>query len=158
MVMGPAADGRQVLSYASGTFVLTSFHRRKQAVADRVVHFDVYVDDVDRAIVFYQNVFGWSIEKIAGMDYWRITTGEGRPGIDGGLSKRERLTQGTIPQFGFTCTVDVADVHAAFAAALAAGGSEVHQPGPVPGVGYLAYVRDTEGNHLGLMQRDRGAK
>jgi len=127
-------------------------------VANRVVHFDVYADDVERAIAFYQNVFGWSIEKVAGMDYWLITTGAGEPGIDGGLSKRERPTQGTVPQFGFTCTVDVEDVQAAFAAAVAAGGSEVHQPGPVPGVGYLAYVHDTEGNHLGLMQRDRDAR
>jgi len=37
------------------------------------------------------------------------------------------------------------------------GAAAVHQPGPVPGVGYLAYVRDTEGNHLGLMQRDPDA-
>jgi predicted enzyme related to lactoylglutathione lyase len=28
----------------------------------------------------------------------------------------------------------------------------------VPGVGSLAYVRDTEGNHLGLMQRDPTTK
>jgi predicted enzyme related to lactoylglutathione lyase len=45
-----------------------------------------------------------------------------------------------------------------FEAALAAGGTEVHRPGPIPGVGYMAYVRDTEGNHLGLMQRDPAAK
>ena len=122
-------------------------------MANRVVHFDVYADDVERAIAFYQTVFGWSIAKVEGMDYWLIKTGEGDPGIDGGLSKRESSTQGTVPQFGFTCTVDVEDVRATFAAAVAAGGSEVHQPGPVPGVGYLAYVRDPDGNHLGLMQR-----
>ncbi len=127
-------------------------------MANRVVHFDIYADDVDRAIAFYRNVFGWSIEQVEGMDYWLIKTGEGEPGIDGGLSKRELPTQGNVPQFGFTCTVDVADVKAAFAAAVAAGGSELHQPGPVPGVGYLAYVRDPEGNHLGLMQRDPNAK
>jgi len=127
-------------------------------VANRVVHFDVYADEVERAIAFYHNVFGWTIEKVEGMDYWLIKTGVGEPGIDGGLSKRESPTQGTVPQFAFTCTVGVEDVHAAFAAAVAAGGSEVHQPGPVPGVGYVAYVRDTEGNHLGLMQFDRNAK
>ena len=127
-------------------------------MANRVTHFDVYADDVDRAIAFYQNVFGWSIEKVEGMDYWLITTGDGEPGINGGLSKRESPTQGTIPQFGFTCTVDVEDVRTAFAAAVAAGGSEIHQPDQVPGVGYLAYVRDTEGNHLGLMQRAPDAK
>ena len=127
-------------------------------MANRVVHFDVYADDVERAIAFYQNVFGWTIQKVEWMDYWLIKTGEGETGIDGGLGKRESPTQGETPQFGFTCTVAVEDVTAAFEAALAAGGSEVHKPGPVPGVGYLAYVRDTEGNHLGLMQRDPDAQ
>jgi len=74
------------------------------------------------------------------------------------LSKREHAPQGTVPQFGFTCTVDVADVHATLAAAVAAGGSVIHEPGTVPGVGYAAYFRDTEGNHVGLMQFDRNAK
>ena len=114
--------------------------------------------DIEATKRFYQQVFGWTIEKAEGMDYWLIRTGEGEPGIDGGLSRRESPTQGSVPQFGFTCTVHVADVQAAFAAAVAAGGSEVHQPGPVPGVGYAAYVRDTEGNHLGLMQFDHDAR
>ena len=127
-------------------------------MTNRVVHFDIYADDVDRAIAFYQNVFGWTIQKIEWMDYWLIKTGEGVLGIDGGLGKRTSPTQGAIPQFGYTCTVDVEDVNATFEAALAAGGAEVHKPGPVPGVGYMAYVRDTEGNHLGLMQRDPDAK
>ena len=127
-------------------------------MANRVVHFDIYVDDVDRAVAFYQTVFGWSIEKVEWMDYWLIKTGEEGRGIDGGLGKRTSPTQWDIPQFGYTCTVDVEDVNAMFEAALAAGGTEVHRPGPIPGVGYMAYVRDTEGNHLGLMQRDPAAK
>ncbi len=38
----------QMLSYALATFVLPSLNRRKQSVANRVVQFDVYADDVDR--------------------------------------------------------------------------------------------------------------
>ena len=127
-------------------------------MANRVVHFDIYADNVERAIAFYQKVFGWTIQKVDGMDYWLIKTGEGEPGIDGGLGQRTSPTNGDIPQFGYTCTVDVEDVNAAFEAALAAGGAEVHKPGPIPGVGYIAYVRDTEGNHLGLMQSDHNAQ
>jgi uncharacterized protein len=126
-------------------------------MANRVVHFDIYADDVERAIAFYQAAFGWAIQKVEGMDYWLITTGEGEPGINGGLGPRTSPTQGNVPQFGYTCTVDVEDVNITFAAALAAGGSEVHKPVPIPGVGYIAYIRDTEGNHLGLMQRDHTA-
>jgi uncharacterized protein len=127
-------------------------------MANRVVHFDIYADDVERAIAFYQKVFGWTIQKVDGMDYWLIKTGdEGELGIDGGVGKRTSPTEGDIPQFGYTCTVGVEDVNAAFEAALAAGGTEVHKPGPIPGVGYIAYVRDTEGNHLGIMQSDHNA-
>ena len=31
-------------------------------MTNRVAHFDIYVDDVDRAIAFYQTVFGWTIQ------------------------------------------------------------------------------------------------
>jgi predicted enzyme related to lactoylglutathione lyase len=125
-------------------------------VTNRVVDFDIDVDDVDRAIAFYQSVFGWTIQNVEWMDYWLIKTGEGEPGFDVGLGSARAPRRAIFPSLG--TTVDVGDVNAAFAAALAAGGTEVHQPGPIPGVGYMAYVRDTEGNHLGLMQRDSSAK
>jgi len=51
-------------------------------VADRVMQLGVYADVVDRAIACYQTVFGWSIAKVEGMDYWLFTTGEGEPGIN----------------------------------------------------------------------------
>ena len=42
--------------------------------------------------------------------------------------------------------------------ALATGGTMALPKMPVPGVGWLAYVKDTEGNILGMMQRDTGAR
>jgi hypothetical protein len=73
------------------------------------VHFNVYADDVDRAIAFHQTEFGWLIAKVEGMDYWLITTGERGRAIDGGLSQRESPSPGTVPQCGLTWTVDVED-------------------------------------------------
>ena len=96
-------------------------------MTNRVVHFDIHVDDVERALAFYQTVFGWTIQKVEWMDYW--------------LSKTA-----------------VKDVKHCVCSALAAGESEAHQPGPIPGVGYVGYVRHTERNYLGLMQRDPSAK
>ena len=56
----------------------------------RPIHFDVTVDDPERAMNFYKDVFGWKFEKWNGpMEYWMATTGdEKEPGINGGLSKR----------------------------------------------------------------------
>ena len=43
----------------------------------RVVHFEIPADDPVRAAKFYEDVFGWKIEKWEGpFDYWLVTTGE----------------------------------------------------------------------------------
>ena len=40
----------------------------------RVVHFEISADQPDRAIRFYQNVFGWQFTKWDGpMPYWLVT-------------------------------------------------------------------------------------
>ncbi len=43
----------------------------------RVIHFEIPVNDADRAIAFYQKVFGWKIEKWPGpMEYWLVNAGD----------------------------------------------------------------------------------
>lgn len=120
----------------------------------RVVHFELVADDPERATQFYRNVFGWKIEKWDGpQDYWLISTGDpGTPGIDGGIMRRAEWTPPT------TNTVDVESVDDAVAGIVANGGTILAPKMPVPGVGYLAYCKDTEGNTFGVMQVDRTAQ
>ena len=50
----------------------------------RIVHFEIYADDVDRASKFYGDLFGWEINKWDGppqMDYRLVNSGDG-PGIE----------------------------------------------------------------------------
>ena len=121
----------------------------------RPVHFDISADDPERAAGFYRTVFGWQVDKWEGpVDYWLITTGpEGTPGIDGGMGRRPAAEGPST-----VITIDVADLDAALRAILAAGGSVVHGKHAVPGVGWLAYCADTEGNVFGAMQNDPGAR
>ena len=43
----------------------------------RVVHFELMAKNPERAVTFYQNVFGWQIHKWDGpVDYWLITSGD----------------------------------------------------------------------------------
>jgi predicted enzyme related to lactoylglutathione lyase len=127
----------------------------------RVIHFEIHAADPQRAVKFYQQVLGWTAKKWEGPeDYWLLTTGaDDKPGINGGLLKR----RGPAPADGqavnsFVSTVDVPNVDEYFKKALAAGGTEAVSKMPVPGVGWLAYVKDTEGNLLGMMQMDANAK
>jgi predicted enzyme related to lactoylglutathione lyase len=116
----------------------------------RVVHFELAADDPERAANFYRTVFGWQIEKWAGpMEYWLIMTGpEGEPGIDGGLGKRGDPGEHT------TNTIDVDSVSEYVEKIVANGGTVVLPQHAVPGVGYLAYCADTEGNIFGIMESD----
>jgi uncharacterized protein len=127
----------------------------------RVVHFEIHADQPERAIQFYSKVFGWQFTAWGGpMPYWLIKTGEqGQPGIDGGLVTR----RGPGPSDGqavnaYVCTVDVTSVDDYVARISANGGLIALAKMAVPGVGWLAYGKDTEGNIFGIMQRDPTAK
>jgi predicted enzyme related to lactoylglutathione lyase len=125
----------------------------------RVVHFEIHVDNVARAVKFYKYLFGWEITHWGGpADYWLIETGnDAQPGINGGLMLRRHPREGQGLN-SYVCTIDVPDVDAFVAKALAGGGLLAMAKMAVPTIGWLAYVIDTEGNILGMMQRDAAAK
>jgi len=125
----------------------------------RVIHFEIHADDPDRAVRFYRELFGWEFSKWGGpMDYWLITTGpDNQPGINGGLLRRQCPIDGQAV-IAYVCTVDVPSVDE-YAARITALGGQIALPKmPIPGVGWLAYGKDTEGNIFGIMQSDPGAK
>lgn len=117
----------------------------------RVVHFEIPAENPERSIEFYSNLFGWRFQKWDGpMPYWLISTGEG-PGIDGGMMQKN------APEHPVTNTVDVPSIDEYCAKAEAAGGTIVVPKMAVPGVGWLAYFKDLDGNIVGMMQNDPSA-
>jgi uncharacterized protein len=131
-----------------------------EACMNRPIHFEIHADDANRAIAFYAKVFGWKFSQWAGQPYWLVTTGEeGTPGINGGLmSRRGPGPADMAPVNAFVCTIDVSDLDAMVATAVAAGGVIALPRMPIPTVGWLAYCKDTEGNLFGMMQMDADAK
>lgn len=127
----------------------------------RPIHFEIHAENAQRAIGFYEALFGWSFTPQFGGTYHLIRTGDpGQPGIDGGLVPRMGPNpdpQDPTPVVAFMCTIDVPDVDAYVAKALSLGGSAALPKMAIPGVGWLAYVKDTESNILGMMQTDPSA-
>jgi len=122
---------------------------------NRVIHFEIQADDVERAKTFYEKTLGWKIDQImkkeeGGMDYWGVTTGEGTPGINGGLYQRP--TEADQQFHLYDCTIEVPDLDAAMEAVKANGGTITKEKMEIPNVGFFAGAKDTEGNRLGLMQ------
>jgi predicted enzyme related to lactoylglutathione lyase len=120
----------------------------------RIIHFELNVKDIEKAIKFYENVFDWKFEKWEGpMDYWLIMTGdEAEQGIDGGLGAAEE----DFPTIVNTVGVD--DVDDVVKKVKANGGKVLRPKHAVPGVGWLAYIQDAEGIVTGAMQEDPNAK
>lgn len=120
----------------------------------RVVHFEIDAEKPERAIKFYEKVFGWEVEKWKGpIEYWLITTGkEDEPGIDGGLSRRTEAEPSIVN------TIDVPSVDEYVKKVESNGGSIVRPKMAVPGVGWMAYFKDPEGNLFGMMEEDSSAQ
>lgn len=122
-------------------------------MADRPTHFEVPVDDPDRAEKFYSDAFGWTFTRFPGAPnyYGLATTGEdSQQGINGALYQRGEMTQVTL-------TMSVDSIEEAGARIVAAGGELVADKAPIPNVGYFAMYKDTEGNVLGIFFDDPSA-
>lgn len=125
----------------------------------RVVHFEIHAGDPERAVRFYQAVFDWKFQKWEGpMEYWLVTTGpDDQPGINGGLMPRRGEIDGEAV-IAYVCTADVSNVDESTATVEANGGKVVVPKMPIPGLAWLVYCKDTEGNIFGMMQSDPNAQ
>jgi predicted enzyme related to lactoylglutathione lyase/effector-binding domain-containing protein len=119
-----------------------------------VVHFEIPADDEDRARKFYESVFGWTFQVLPGMEYSLAMTTpvnqRGRPSgpgaINGGIFRRGETLQAPV------VTIDVDDIDSALQQIHRLGGETVRDRMEVPGSGWNAYFRDSEGNVVGLWQ------
>jgi predicted enzyme related to lactoylglutathione lyase len=123
----------------------------------RPIHFEVHAQDPARAQRFYEALLGWSFQRWGEQDYWLIKTGEGAPGIDGGMIRRMGAAPDPAdptPVVAYVCTVGVEDVDAYVAKGVSLGGTVAVPKMAIQGVGWLAYLKDPEGNIFGLMDAD----
>jgi predicted enzyme related to lactoylglutathione lyase len=127
----------------------------------RPIHFEVHAENPERAARFYEQVLGWTFTRWDGpIEYWVITTGPAEePGINGGMMRRKGgapIDQGAVN--AFVCTVGVSSVDDALQRIPSAGGMIALPKQPVPGIGWLAYAKDPEGNIFGMLQPDPAAR
>ncbi|WP_191566355.1 VOC family protein [Metabacillus idriensis] len=129
----------------------------------RLVHFEIHVNDMERAKKFYGEVFGWSFQDwsdYAGMPYFGAVTGnENEPGIDGALMQRQCASpEANQPLNGFACTMSVENYDVTEAKILENGGKVAMPKYALPGMAWQGYYIDTEDNTFGIHQPDKNAK
>ena len=131
---------------------------------NRIVHFEIHAENPERAIKFYQAVFGWDfpVWMKEPVKYWGVMTAEKESkelGINGGLLVRKGAgPKGGEPVNAYVCTVQVENIDETIAKILEAGGTEAHGKHALVGMAWQAYYKDTEGNIFGIHQPDKNAK
>lgn len=122
-------------------------------MSNRIVHFEIPANEPEKIMEFYSNVFGWKMQKFGDFNYWSCNTGdEKEPGINGGIMKRQHADQPIVN------TIKVVNLDEMMKKVSAAGGEIVVPKMVIPGVGWLSYFKDVEGNIMGIMEDDNSVK
>ncbi len=128
-----------------------------------VIHFELQVDDLERAKNFYSEALGWEFQAWpmeGGEPYVGIITKkEGGDGINGGMVKRP--AGALAPEQGtnaYVCTVGTDDFDATAKKIEDAGGRVALEKFAIPGMAWQGYFLDTEGNTFGVHEPNENAK
>ena len=116
------------------------------------IHFDIPIEQPERAEGFYSQLFGWTMQKVPvpDMEYWVIRASEGD--ALGGLIKRTSPGESTINYY------TVPSIDEALRKVQELGGNVTAPKTAIPHVGYNARCTDTEDNTFGLWENDRSAR
>lgn len=125
---------------------------------DSVVHFEIPVDDEERATGFYHDVFDWQLDAMPQMHYTMVRTVEtdeqGMPthpgGINGGLYPRDSDGMPAIEHPVITIAVE--DLDTTLERVREHGGEIMVDRFTVDDMGYGAYIRDPERNVIGVWE------
>jgi uncharacterized protein len=117
-------------------------------MTNSITHFEIYGTEPEGLAEFYRGVFGWRIEQMPGVDYWRVETGEAN-GLHGGLMYR------AIPGLnGWMFHIQVDSLDKAVADIQSFGGTVVRPKTAVPKAAWVTIVADPQGNIFGVWQAD----
>ena len=129
---------------------------------NRVVHFEIQVDNPERAMEFYKKVFGWDFQKWGEQAYWMVMTApkdSKELGINGGLLPRPaKVPAKECGSNAFVATVQVDSFDDTAKKIEAAGGTVAMPKYALAGMAWQGYFIDTEGNTFGVHQTDPSAK
>lgn len=127
-------------------------------MADKLVHFEIPADDMERVRDFYGSVFGWDLKDWPmpdGSTYIGARTVEvdetthlpKEPGaINGGIMKRMPDVAAPV------LAMHVKSIDETMAKLEAKGGKVVKPKIDMMGMGFYAYATDSEGNVIGLWE------
>ena len=128
------------------------------SMKNKMTHFAIHIDDIDRAKTFYDEVFDWGFQSYGQSDFLQIKADKTESGeLIGALQSRK---YSPVPEkiIGLECTMGVENVDDILEKVKTNGGQLIMPKRTIPYVGWIAKILDTEGNLICVMQYDNSAR
>ena len=134
-----------------GAVMPDSLPQQDTPMSNPVFHFEIPVTDMDRAVAFYQTVFGVALRRdtVDGYEMAFFPRQDDRPGASGALAKGDVYKP---TQDGVILYFDVPDIDAVFARSVAAGSRVLYEKTDLGAAGFVGEIEDSEGNRIALTQ------
>jgi len=115
-----------------------------------ICHLDIPCEDTERAKLFFEKTFGWTIITTHLPGYYLFQTNDKEFPLAGGVYKETEKSN----RFGHPhLYLDCPDIEEELKSIKSHGGEVVKEKYPIPGVGFSASFKDTEGNHWALWSK-----
>ena len=127
-------------------------------MSNKLTHFAIHIDDIERAKSFYDGVFDWGFQSYGQEDFLQIKADKSENGeLIGALQSRK---YSPIPDkiIGLECSISVENIDDIIEKVKANGGQVLMPRTAISYVGWLAKFLDTEGNLLCAVQYDNTAR
>ncbi|MBL7932840.1 MAG: VOC family protein [Bacteroidia bacterium] len=127
-------------------------------MSNKLTHFAIHTDDMERAKKFYNQVFEWGFNGYGQEDFLQIKADNTENGeLIGALQSRK---YSPVPEkiIGLECTIAVENIDDITERVKNNGGKVLMEKTAIPYVGWIAKFLDTEGNLICAMQYNPAAK
>ncbi len=119
-----------------------------------ITHFEIYGDQPTHIAEFYRALFGWQVEQMPGVDYWRIQI----PAAASTVLQGGGLTYRAIPGLnGWMLFVNIESMDETLSLVQNLGGSIIRPKTAVPKTAWVTIVADPANNIFGVWQADTSA-
>ncbi len=125
---------------------------------NKLSHFAIYTEDINKAKEFYSNVFDWGFQSYGQQDFFQIKDDNSDEGeLIGALQSRN---YSPVPEkiIGLECTISVENVDDIVERVKNNGGQILMPKTAIPYVGWITKFLDTEGNLICAMQYDNNTR
>jgi predicted enzyme related to lactoylglutathione lyase len=119
---------------------------------NKLSHFAIHIDDIQRAKKFYDGVFDWGFNAYGPNDFLQIKADKSENGEVIGAMQSRNYSPLKEKVIGFECTISVENIDEIINKVKSNGGQVLLPKTEIPNVGMIAKFLDTEGNLICAMQ------